>query len=82
LALRWSRERWPCDSLSPGTCADETKDERKLVDLEEKDLTRSRSRRPAASECAGKEWREWKLTEPVSAPADTFAVDSASSAAD
>jgi hypothetical protein len=55
----------------------EIKDERKLVDLEEKDLTKV-----AVTPAGGKRMvleksgTEWKLTEPVTAPADTFAVDS------
>jgi hypothetical protein len=57
--------------------AAETKDEHKLVDLEEKDLTKV-----VVTPAGGKQMvleksgMEWKLTEPVAAPADTFAVDS------
>jgi hypothetical protein len=55
----------------------ETKDERKLVDLEEKDLSKVVVT-PAGGKrmVLEKSGMEWKLTEPVSAPADTFAVDS------
>ncbi len=55
----------------------ETKDEHKLVDLEEKDLakvivTPSGGKRMVLE----KSGTEWKLSEPINAPADTFAVDS------
>src|SRR5438552_3343670 len=55
----------------------ETKDERKLVDLEEKDLAKvivmpSGGKRMVLE----KSGSEWKLSEPINAPADTFAVDS------
>src|SRR5215216_1575547 len=56
---------------------EEKKDERKLVDLEDKDLTKV-----VVTPAGGKRMvlersgAEWRLTEPVSAPADTFAVDS------
>src|SRR5436309_15802177 len=55
----------------------EAKDERKLVDLEEKDLTKVIVT-PAGGKrmVLEKSGAEWRLTEPVSAPADTFAVDS------
>ena len=55
----------------------ETKDERKLVDLDEKDLAKV-----VITPAGGKRMvlekfgTEWRLTEPVVAPADTFAVDS------
>jgi len=57
--------------------AAEAKDEHKLVDLEEKDLTKVVVT-PAGGKrmVLEKSGMEWKLTEPVSAPADTFAVDS------
>ena len=55
----------------------ETKDERKLVDLEEKDLAKVVVT-PAGGKriVLEKSGTEWRLTEPVTAPADTFAVDS------
>src|SRR5436853_3121661 len=55
----------------------ETKDERKLVDVEEKDLAKVVIT-PAGGKrmVLEKSGAEWKLTEPVNAPADTFAVDS------
>src|SRR5258705_1048966 len=55
----------------------ETKDERRLVDLEEKDLTKVIVT-PAGGKrmVLEKSGAEWKLTEPINAPADTFAVDS------
>src|SRR6266850_2515118 len=59
----------------------DVKDERKLVDLGEKDL-----RQVIVTPAGGKRMVlektgiEWRLTEPVSAPADSFAVDSLVSA--
>jgi hypothetical protein len=55
----------------------EVKDERKLVDLEEKDL-----QKVVVTPAGGKRMvlekvgMEWRLSEPVVAPADSFAVDS------
>ena len=59
----------------------ETKDEHKLVDLEEKDLSKIVVT-PAGGKrmVLEKSGMEWKLAEPISAPADTFAVDSLVSA--
>src|SRR5881394_2206505 len=58
-----------------------TKDEHKLVDLEEKDLSKIVVT-PAGGKrmVLEKSGMEWKLAEPISAPADTFAVDSLVSA--
>src|SRR4051794_38551910 len=59
----------------------DVKDERKLVDLGEKDL-RKVSITPAGGKrmVLEKTGIEWRLTEPVNAPADSFAVDSLVSA--
>src|SRR5687767_453146 len=68
FVVRWRQNREPTET---------TKDERKLVDLEEKDLTKVVVT-PAGGKrmVLEKSGTEWKLTEPVDAPADTFAVDS------
>src|SRR6185436_9680036 len=68
LVIHYRQERQPTET---------TKDERKLVDLDEKDLSKVVVT-PAGGKrmVLEKSGTEWKLTEPVNAPADTFAVDS------